>query len=308
MIKLKGLTQTFERQIFKSANFTIKKNEIVGLVGKSGTGKSTLLKVLSGRLQPDEGSMFWMGEKMPEPKELLIPGYKNIALVDQEFKLDIYHTVEENIRETILAWPFYKRERRVRKLLTIFGLNRISTTKAEFVSGGEKQRIAIARAIANYPDVLLLDEPFSHLDSSLKQRLIEVLMNVRIKENISIVLVSHDPQDILGLCDKICFVRNKKISKKYSPIGLYYNLRNIQIARLFGPVNTIDQNGTKYRFRPDEYTVLSKGEGIAVTYEKSIFFSGIYHSYFYCGKDIIVLYAFEPLSNVNLIQIINKAL
>ena len=73
MIKLKGLTQTFERQIFKSANFTIKKNEIVGLVGKSGTGKSTLLKVLSGRLQPDEGSMFWMGEKMPEPKELLIP-------------------------------------------------------------------------------------------------------------------------------------------------------------------------------------------------------------------------------------------
>ena len=133
MIKLKGLTQTFERQIFKSANFTIKKNEIVGLVGKSGTGKSTLLKVLSGKLQPDEGSIFWMGEKMPEPKELLIPGYKNIALVDQEFKLDIYHTVEENIRESILAWPFYKRERRVRKLLTIFGLNRISTTKAEFV-------------------------------------------------------------------------------------------------------------------------------------------------------------------------------
>lgn len=303
MLQLKGISKSFDRQILKSVNFILKKNEVVGLVGKSGTGKSSILKILSGRLSADMGSVFWEGQEMPNANELLIPGYKNITLVDQEFKLDTFHTVEENIRESILAWPYQKREKRIKELLSMFGLTAIANTRAEYVSGGEKQRIAIARSIANYPDVLLLDEPFSHLDSTLKQRLIEVLMSIRQKESISILLVSHDPQDILGLCDSICFVRNKKISRKYSPKGLYYNLRNIQVARLFGPLNIIEHNGEEIRFRPDEFKKSNVEKGIEVDFIESKFFAGLYHSYFSKGQATIVLYAFEPLFNLKYIEI-----
>jgi len=305
MLRIKNIHLTYDRPILRNVNLSVKRGELLGLVGKSGAGKSSLLKIMAGILAPNEGSLTWNGEEMPISSELLIPGYKNISIVNQDFKLDNYHSTEENIRESILGYPFDKREKRIKELIKLLQLQHVAQTKASLLSGGEKQRLAIARAIAHAPDVLLLDEPFGHLDTVLKQRLAEVIMKLKFRENLAIILVSHDPQDILGLCDNVTFLRKGKLSKNRKPHEIYYQLKNKEIAKLFGPVNEIIFEDNTHFFRPDEFETAEK-HGIPVNFQYAMFSGGFYQSYMLCEQKMIVLYANYPLNEVRFIRIRRK--
>jgi len=280
MLELKGVSLSFDRAILKNINLNIQAGEILGLVGKSGAGKSSLLKIIAGIIAPNEGKLFFDKKELPAANSLLIPGFKGIAIVNQDFKLDLYHTVEENIRESILHLPIPERDKRVLKLLRLFELTKISSTKAHLISGGEKQRLAIARAVANKPRLLVLDEPFGNLDSSLRLKISNFLLTLREEENIAILLVSHDGQDVLGLCDSICHLQNGRISKKKKAETLYYDCGNLQVARLFGPVNQVEINGEIHCFRPDEYEFTTDTNGIEIEFIRATFAGGFYHNYF----------------------------
>ncbi|MFM8243185.1 MAG: ABC transporter ATP-binding protein [Crocinitomicaceae bacterium] len=305
MLRIKNIHLTYDRPILRTVNLSVKRGELLGLVGKSGAGKSSLLKIMAGILAPNEGSLTWNGQEMPISSELLIPGYKNISIVNQDFKLDNYHTTEENIRESILGYPFAKREKRIKELIKLLQLQHVAQTKAALLSGGEKQRLSIARAIAHAPDVLLLDEPFGHLDTILKQRLAEVIMKLKFRENLAIILVSHDPQDILGLCDNVTFLRKGKLSKNRKPQEIYYQLKNKEIAKLFGPVNEINVENNTHFFRPDEFETSEK-DGIQVYFQYAMFSGGFYQSYMLCEQKMIVLYANYPLNEIRFIRIRRK--
>jgi ABC-type sulfate/molybdate transport systems ATPase subunit len=305
MIQLQQISLTYDKAILKGINLQVKRGEILGLVGKSGAGKSSLLKICAGLLDCSEGSVSIDGKKQMPVRQLLVPGYSNIAIVNQDFKLDPFHTVAENIKEAILHWSHPKRDKRVQQLIQLFGLKEICNTKAHLISGGEQQRVAIARAIADQPQYLLLDEPFGHLDAKLRQRLSSYLMDLRDAENTGIVLVSHEGQDVLGLCDHICILQNGKISKKYLPETLYYRYAAPDKARLFGPLNTLKWNGNTEHFRPDEYQISQKG--IPLNFERAVFVGSYYHNYFSTAlKERILLYAFEPLSQLSHIEIKRK--
>ena len=305
MIQLQQISLSYDKAILKGINLQVKRGEILGLVGKSGAGKSSLLKICAGLLDCTEGSVTIDGKRQMPARQLLVPGYANIAIVNQDFKLDPFHTVAENIKEAILHWPSPKREKRVQKLIQLFGLKEISQTKAHLISGGEQQRVAIARAIADQPQYLLLDEPFGHLDANLRQRLSSYLMDLRDAENTGIVLVSHEGQDVLGLCDHICILQNGKISKKYIPETLYYHYTAPDKARLFGPLNTLKWNDQLEHFRPDEYQISQTG--IPLNFERAVFVGGFYHNYFRSAlNERILLYAFEPLTQISHIEIKRK--
>ena len=160
MLELKNISHSFDKAILKKVNLKLLPAEIIGLVGKSGAGKSSLLKIAAGLLTPDEGTLLFDSKKLQSAAQLLVPGFKDFSIVNQDFKLDLYHTVEENIRESILFLPTNQREKRVLQLLKLFELTKIQAVKSILISGGEQQRLAIARAIANKPKVLFLDEPF----------------------------------------------------------------------------------------------------------------------------------------------------
>ena len=113
MIELKGIQLTYQKPVLKSLNLAVKRGEILGLVGKSGAGKSSLLKICAGLQDPDDGQITIDGKMQTRVRHLLVPGFKGLAIVNQDFKLDPYHTVEENIREAILHWPYEKRDKRV---------------------------------------------------------------------------------------------------------------------------------------------------------------------------------------------------
>lgn len=307
MIVLKNIQLSYQKPIVKRANLLVRQGEILGLVGKSGAGKSSLLKIMAGLIDPTEGEVYIDQQLMPRVHQLLIPGFKRVAMVNQDFKLDVYHTVEENLREVVLHLPNHKRDKRVQQLLRLFDLSSISGTKAHLISGGEQQRLAIARAIADQPEILLLDEPFGHLDANLRQRLTEHLIRLREEENTTIILVSHEGQDVLGLCDSICILKNGILSKKYKPEFLYYHFSNVQQARLFGPVNVLKTDDTTVIFRPDEYQVSTEKNAVPVKFIRSIFVGGLYHNYFQTvNGERIVLYQFQSLNDTRGIEIVKK--
>jgi ABC-type sulfate/molybdate transport systems ATPase subunit len=305
MIELRGIELKYQKPILKSLRLQVRRGEILGLVGKSGAGKSSLLKICAGLQDPDAGQVLIDGKRQTAVRHLLVPGFEGIAIVNQDFKLDAFHTVEENIREAILHWPYAKRDMRVQKLLRLFGLKEISNTKAHLISGGEQQRVAIARAIADKPSYLLLDEPFGHLDAHLRQKLSTHLMDLRDEEDTGIILVSHEGQDVLGLCDHICILQNGKLSKKYKPEEVYYHYKAPERARLFGPLNTLKINEELVHFRPDEYKLAQNG--IKVEFEKALFVGGLYLNYLRSAhQERILLYAFEKLTDIKSIEIHKK--
>ena len=305
MLVAEKISLEFEKPILKRVSFKLLSGELVGLVGKSGVGKSSFLKILAGFLQSDEGKVFFNDTELPPVSSLLIPGYKKIALVNQDFNLDPYHSVEENIRESILNLPNDKREKRVKKMLRLLELTHIANNRANQISGGEQQRVALARAISVKPDFLLLDEPFGHLDPRLRNKLKDYLLRIREEENTGILLVSHDEHDILGLCDSVCTLKNGVLSKKQLPEELYYNLSNTIQATIFGQVNSIIHNNEKIRFRPDEFEIAKSG--IPVQYIRSIFAGGYYENIFLTdNKERIILYHSDKLTNVSQINVRRK--
>lgn len=305
MIVLNNIVLGFKKPVLKGLNLRVKRGEILGLVGKSGAGKSSLLKICAGLMDPNEGVISIDGKKQTQARHLLVPGFDGVAIVNQDFKLDPFHSVEENIREAILHWPYTKRDQRVQKLLRLFGLKEISSTKAHLISGGEQQRVAIARAIADQPKYLLLDEPFGHLDAQLRQKLSSHLMDLRDEEDTGIILVSHEGQDVLGLCDHICILQNGKLSKKYLPEEIYYHYKAPERARLFGPLNTVNIQEEIWHFRPDEYQLTKTG--LSVQFEKALFVGGLYHNFVRTqNNERLLLYAFEKLTDIQAIEIHKK--
>ena len=154
MLEINEIQLAFQRPILLTISLTIKQGEIVGIVGKSGAGKTSLLKIIGGLLDSTSGSVIFEGKKVLGPTNKLVPGHPDIQLVNQDFHLDTYHTVEENIREQILYLPKKERDDLVEELLHILELTEIRNQKAITLSGGEQQRLSIARALACEPKVL----------------------------------------------------------------------------------------------------------------------------------------------------------
>ena len=294
MLEIKEISVNFDRPVLKNISLTAKKGHIIGLVGKSGAGKSTLLNVISGQLGPQHGSITLDNELLPNAEQLLVPGYEEIKLVSQDYNLDPYHTVEENIREAAISLPEKIKIRRVEELLKLLKLNEIRDIKANETSGGEQQRLSIARAIALRPEVLLLDEPFSNLDSQLRALLFKYILKLRHEEQLTIILVSHEGQDVLGLSDAIYFLNNGKLSPRKTPYNAYYQLNHLGNAKLLGIVNQVNHDGLKVRFRPDEYQV-AVGGTLALTFDYFIFLGTQYLNYFSGpNQELIILSSIEP--------------
>ena len=306
MLAVSAISLAYEKPVLCDVSLTLVGSEIIGLVGKSGAGKSSLLKIMAGLIDQDNGDVLLDGKLQPKSSLRLIPGTKGIELVNQDFKLDVYHTVAENIRESILYLPNAERERRVEQMLSLFELKPIRHQKAHLLSGGEQQRLAIARAVAKKPKVLLLDEPFAHLDARLRLKLTNFLLKIKEKEGVAMVIVSHDGQEILGVSDSICILKNGRLSRKKNRIEAYYNPSSKIDALFFGPINSIVLNGKRVLFRPDEYKQNSRGE-ISLSFVRAVFLGSIYYNYFYTlAKEELVLISINPLHNTTAIDIDKK--
>ncbi|MVM28582.1 ATP-binding cassette domain-containing protein [Spirosoma sp. HMF4905] len=223
----------------RNVSITLEPGQIMALVGASGSGKSTLLNLLAGLTDADTGEVRLNDERVLGPSEVLVPGHKDIRLVHQEYQLMPNVSVRENIAYALRFFEKSYRDFRVNELLKLCRLTDVQDRIPRQVSGGEKQRTAIARAIADKPAVLLLDEPFSHLD--LPNRLIvrDLLFDLVRHEQTSCLFVTHDATDALSIADTLGILRDGKLIQLGTPVAVYHQPVTAYAARMTGLVNIL---------------------------------------------------------------------
>ncbi len=303
MLELINIGIERDEWVLRNVDFSIGEGEIVGIIGKSGVGKSTLLKIMAGLLDANEGKVQFDGKQLIGPSEKLIPGYDDIQLVNQDFALEPYHTVEENIREKILSRRKEEQSISIDFFLDLVELTEIRSRKAHLLSGGEQQRLALARAMACEPRVLLLDEPFVHLDQRLRWKIANYLLELNEQQKMTIVLVSHDGAEMLGFVNRVISLNNGGVQSNASVEKMYYQPLDEEEAELMGSVNSIELNGKRVLFRPNEYALEGESK-INVKFLKSIDTGLTIYNYFVTDNgERIMLTSFESLKNIERISI-----
>ncbi|MBN8575953.1 MAG: ABC transporter ATP-binding protein [Cytophagales bacterium] len=252
-------------KVLNNIAFEIGKSENLVIAGETGSGKSTLLRIIAGLEQPDSGQVTLGGQLVKGPAENLVAGHPQIAYLSQHFELPKFLRVEQ-----VLTYASAVTEWRKRNIIAVCKIKHLLTRKTDQLSGGEKQRIAIARLLLTHPEVLLLDEPYSHLDTGLKATLKEVVANIGTKLGVTCVLVAHHPEDTLPWAHRIVVLKKGTIVQQGTPHQIYQHPKNEYVARLFGAYNLIDAKlarvlgkvNLKGKFlRPEQLQLIKKKTG-----------------------------------------------
>lgn len=231
--------QTQPRSGVDSVSLSIRKGTINVIAGASGSGKSTLLKLIAGLLSPDSGEVRYSGKRVLGPSEKLIPGHEAMKVVAQDFNLNIYAKVYDNIAGLLSNTDLKGKQRKTLEVMEFLRIDHLAQKRAVDLSGGEQQRVAIARAIITGPEVLLLDEPFSQVDAMFKNELRADIRRMATYLGITVVLVSHDPVDGLSMADKMMIIKDGMLIEEGSPNTLYHHPKELYTATLLTNCNII---------------------------------------------------------------------
>lgn len=225
----------------QSINFSINKGDIVAIIGESGSGKSTLLKSIYGLLQPDEGEVLFNGIKVKGPHEQLIPGHAEMKMVTQDFSLNIYAKVYDNIASMLSNTNIAAKHDKTMEMMEHLHITKLKDKKVIELSGGEQQRVAIAKAMIGNIKILLLDEPFSQVDSLLKNELRADIKRLAKETGLTIILVSHDPTDGLFLADQLLILKDGELLQNDTPLNTYQHPSSIYTAKMLGNAVVLNQ-------------------------------------------------------------------
>lgn len=261
MLKVQNISFAYkDKPTLSAISFQLKKGKNLAVIGESGCGKSTLLKLIYGLYDLKEGQIYWNENQVLGPKYHLIPGMEYMKYLAQDFDLMPYITVAENVGKYLSNIYADQKKERIAELLDIVEMTDLANTKAQFLSGGQMQRVALARVLAVEPEVLLLDEPFSHIDNFRKNSLRRKLFAYLKEKQITTLVATHDSSDVLSFSDEVIVMQNGKVIATDSPIRLYQNPKSKYIASLFGDVNEIEVDGKTQYVYPHQFKVVLKSE------------------------------------------------
>ena len=240
MLEIKDISFTYiDKPVIENVSFTITKGQNTAIIGESGCGKSTLLKLIYGLYDLDNGTITYNEKPILGPKYNLVPGEDYIKYLAQDFDLMPYITVEENVGKFLSNMYPEQKKARIEELLDMVEMTAFAKVKAKFLSGGQQQRVALARVLALEPEIILLDEPFSQIDSFRKNSLRRNLFRYLKDKGVTCIIATHDSTDALSFSDETIVVQNGKVVAKGDSKSLYENPANKYIASLFGEVNEL---------------------------------------------------------------------
>jgi len=289
-----------EKPLFNNLNLKIGEGKIVALAGESGCGKSTLLNLIYGLLDWDSGEIIFNGTKLLGPKGNIVPGENEMKFVAQNYDLMPYSTVYDNVGKFISNINLRQKREKVNELLDVVGMRDFADVVPKKLSGGQQQRVAIARALSVTPKLLILDEPFSNLDFSRKIELREKLFNYVKKENLSLIISTHDLLEVMPWLDQIIILKDGRLIQNDSPEETYRNPYNEYVAKLFGEVNVFTEDerqdfGLKKNFYyPHQIKISENGESAEVL--ESRFSGGNYWNKLFFKEKNLVVYSDQKLN------------
>jgi iron(III) transport system ATP-binding protein len=224
--------------LVRHISFTQESGSVAALVGASGSGKTTILKLVAGFLKPQVGAISIAGKTVADPRQSLAPHKRQVGLVFQQHALLPHLTVRANILFGCKE-PGAQKEQLLENLLADFRITHLAERYPHQLSGGEQQRVALARALAAKPSILLMDEPFASIDSVLRRAIRQECIQVLRRNDVTTLLVTHDAEEALELADQIIVLDQGTIQQIGSPHEVYFHPKSMQVASLFGEINRI---------------------------------------------------------------------
>ena len=261
VIELKNISKSFgDNVILENFDFKVKKDEFLTILGPSGCGKTTILRLIGGFEEPDQGQILFNGEDITNKEAY----ERQINTVFQKYALFPHMNVFDNIAFGLKIKKMDKKiiKEKVSEVLKLVNLAGFENREIESLSGGQQQRIAIARALVNEPDVLLLDEPLGALDLKLRQAMQIELKRIQKSVGITFIYVTHDQEEALSMSDTVVVLNNGEIQQMDSPINIYNEPKNAFVADFIGESNIIKGRmleDFKVRFLDYDFPCVDKG-------------------------------------------------
>ena len=249
-----------EEIILQNLTFTLNEGQQLAIIGESGCGKSTLLKLIYGLYDCDASHLSWKSEPILGPKFHLVPGMPFMKYLAQDFDLMPFITVGENVGKFLSNFYPKEKQNRIDELLSLVEMSEFKHVKAKFLSGGQMQRVALARVLAQEPEVLLLDEPFSHIDNFRKNKLRRKIFQYLKEKQITTLVASHDVNDVLSFSDEVIVLKDTTILEKATPFELYNHPKFHYTAALFAEVNEIEIKGKTQLVYPNQLQIAEKSD------------------------------------------------
>ena len=252
--------------LIRNLNFSVNKGEIVSFIGESGSGKTTFLKCLAGLEKINSGSIELNGKILNDDTTFVNPNLRKIGFVFQDYPLFPHINVLKNITINLEKSFFSKLD----YILKLTNLKDLCERFPDQLSGGEQQRVCLARALIREPDLLLLDEPFSNLDSSIKFTIQQEIHKIIKQTKTTTILVTHDIKDTFNISDKILIFKAGILQQYDNPVNMYCNPVNCYCAKILGELNQVSINGKTYFIRPEKIK-LTETSKFKAKVEKSLF-------------------------------------
>lgn len=241
VLKVVGLGQSYAKKtILKSVDFSVDAGEVVCLLGASGSGKSTCLRLIAGLEKVKQGAIYLNDKLVGDPNHALDPKERQVGLMFQDFALFSHMNVEKNVGYGLRNISPSERKQKVQEILEKVQLSDYAQAMPQTLSGGQQQRAALARAMVYKPKILLLDEPFSGLDRNMREKLRDQTLHIIKESNIAAVMVTHDPEEAMFMGDKILLLNRGIIEQQGRPEDIYYTPATPHVARFFGDMNEIE--------------------------------------------------------------------
>ena len=267
-LEVKGLAKSYkkEKPIIKKLDFSVNRGEIISFLGESGSGKTTFLKCISGLENIDSGIIKLNGEILNDENIFVMPQNRKIGFVFQDYPLFPHLTLKENIVFNLenKYFKYYK------YMIELSGLDQLENRYPHQLSGGEQQRACIARALIRKPDLLLLDEPFSNLDSNIKFSIRDEIYKIIKETKTTTILVTHDINDSMNIADKILIFKAGVLQQYDNPHNMYCEPINCYCAKILGDLNKIEIDNKIYYIRPEKLQIV-KNSDIKLVVEKCFF-------------------------------------
>ena len=256
-VEIQNISKKFSDFSLNNISIEVEQGKILTLMGESGSGKTSILRIISGLDNPDSGKVLISGRDVTEIRA----GKRNVGMIFQDLALFPHMTAYDNIAYGLRSYR-YKESRIEQMVSNISETLRISSLLEKYpgnISGGEKQRVAMARSLVMKPDLLLMDEPMSSLDPGLRNDIMVEIKSISRKLDQTIIYVTHDVKEGLFLGDSIVYMENGKIARKGSPEELWDEPKSENLARFLG-FNVITVKGEKIAVRPEEIDIVEASE------------------------------------------------
>ena len=242
-IKLQGVSKSFSGlDIISSVDMKVREQEFISILGPSGCGKTTILKLIAGLEDVDEGSIYINNNLVSNKKFTLAPDKRTIGMVFQDYALFPHLSVEENIAFG-LRGGVKKNQEEVYKIIAMLELSGKEKMMPYKLSGGEQQRVAVGRTLAPKPKIILLDESFSSLDAKLRLQLREMVYLILRDQQVTAILVTHDQSEAFSFSDKVFLMKDGRILQYGSPRDVYENPSSDWVASFVGETNILGYEG-----------------------------------------------------------------